>query len=170
MIKDGDEQAFELMCEKYTLLIYKYIYKFNLRYMMDDMLQEGYMVLLRSIRHFDESFNKSFTRYFMLNLSRQFQNIVTKRVSRQMIEESHNAYIFLNLTSQEQEDVFYDLYLEEIKSILPEMEYSAFFYRYIKFMNISDISLKLNLDNKKIYNMIYRARKKLRNYYKNLDN
>ncbi|MBU1020057.1 MAG: helix-turn-helix domain-containing protein, partial [Firmicutes bacterium] len=48
-IREGNQEALELMFGKYKAFISKIIYKYNLYYDFDDMFQEGQMILYKSI-------------------------------------------------------------------------------------------------------------------------
>ena len=61
-IKEGNQEALHLMFEKYNNLIAKKIFQFNLQYDFEDMMQEGRMMLFKSIREFQDKHQKSFTK------------------------------------------------------------------------------------------------------------
>ena len=60
MIKNGNQQAFEFLVDKYKFFIAKNIKRFNLIKEYDDVFQEALMILHKSVLRFDESFNKRF--------------------------------------------------------------------------------------------------------------
>lgn len=74
-----DGIALEYLFKKYKLLIWKYIHMYDVPYYeRDDFLQEGYLMLNKAINLFDESKNKTFTRYFELILKRKFWALLKK--------------------------------------------------------------------------------------------
>jgi RNA polymerase sporulation-specific sigma factor len=164
-IREGNQEALELMFAKYKPLISKIIHHFNLGYEFDDMMQEGYMVLLRSIQHYDMNETKTFTRYFELNLRRQFVSEVTKRMRRKELFHQHQRYIYENNHSVFNNSVFYELYLEELKKVLSEKQYFIYVMREIKNYSVEYIEKVYNLDQKSIYNSLHRARVKIRRHF-----
>ena len=61
LIREGNQDALEIMFEKYKPLLYKTIHKFNLMYDVEDMYQEGLLMLYKSIRFYD--FNSFLSTY-----------------------------------------------------------------------------------------------------------
>ncbi|MCD6482238.1 MAG: helix-turn-helix domain-containing protein, partial [Candidatus Izimaplasma sp.] len=94
LIREGNNEALELMFDKYSKLISKKIYKFNLYQEYDDMFQEGMMILYKSIKAFDDSFSKTFTRYFELNLDRKYITLLSKKVRRREIFKNNELFIY----------------------------------------------------------------------------
>ncbi len=166
-IKEGNQEALELMFAKYKPLIAKIIYHFNLVYDYEDMMQEGYMVLLRSIHHYNMDEDKTFTRYFELNLRRQFVSEVTKRARRKELFYQHQRFIFENNHAIYSNSVYYDLYLEELRKILSEKQYFVYVMREIKNYSIEYLEKVYKMDQKSIYNSLHRARVKIRRHFDN---
>lgn len=167
LLLEGNEEALSLMFEKYSPLIYKMIIRFNLMYDMEDMYQESLMILHQSIKKFNPEKNKSFTRYFEMILERKFISIVTKRVRRQEILEEHKAYISEQLTSNYNQSVYIDLYRKEISKILTKTENLVYTLRELQNYSITYIKEKYDLDEKVIYNSLYRAKAKIKDHFKN---
>lgn len=155
------------MFEKYKNLISKKISKFNLWYDYDDMLQEGYMILYKSIQTFDQKENKTFTNYFMLNLERRFITIVTKRVRRGEIFRSNELFIYEHNHNGDHHSAYYELYLHEIKKILTKKEFVVYTLRELQNYSISFISQECDLPNKTIYNSLHRAKQKIKQHFHN---
>ncbi len=166
-IREGNEEALELMFRKYKALIAKKIYKYNLVYDYDDMFQEAYMILYKSITHFDDEFKKSFTRYFEMNLERRFMTIVTKRRRRGDIFNNNELYIYENNHNIYSNGVYYELYLKEIEKILTKQEFIVYTLRELKNFSVSYISAKVAFDEKQVYNMVYRAKAKIKAHFNN---
>jgi RNA polymerase sporulation-specific sigma factor len=164
-IREGNDEALELMLVKYKPLISKNIYHFNLEYDYDDMLQEGYMILLKSIKFFNMEELKSFTRYFELNLRHCYTSIVTKRVRRKEIFKFNEQYIFEHNHQVKQSSLYYDLYLQEVKNVLTEKEYLVYTLRELKNYSINYICNKLELNSKTVYNSLHRAKLKIHSHF-----
>ncbi len=167
LIKEGNDEALGLMFEKYSPLIYKKVYKFNLQYDIDDMIQEGLMVLDKSIRLYDEKYAKTFTRYFETNLERKFISIVSQRVRRNEIFKKNELFIYESNHAVHHNSVYYELYLKEIKKILTKCEFLVYTLRELKNYSISYISENYDLHEKKIYNSLHRAKTKIISHFKN---
>lgn len=167
LIREGNEEALGLMFEKYSPLIYKKIYQFNLQYELDDMVQEGMMVLDKSIRLFEEKYDKTFTRYFEQNLHRKYMSIVTMRVRRSEIFKDNELYIYETNHAVHQKSVYYELYLKEIKKILTKREILVYTLRELKNYSISFIRDNYELSEKTIYNSLHRAKSKIHSHFKN---
>lgn len=163
-IQEGNSDALELMFEKYNPLISKKISYFNLGYMYEDMVQESYMLLYKSLLTYDLSYQRTFTRYFELNLERMMISYIKKSVRRSEIFFENTEYIKENNHSNAS-SVYYELYRSEIESILLKEEYDIFMLREIKNFSIGYISETLNIPSKKVYNTLYRAKQKIKAHF-----
>ncbi|KFZ26939.1 MAG: RNA polymerase sigma-H factor [Candidatus Izimaplasma bacterium HR2] len=164
-IREGNNEALELLFEKYKPLISKKIYKFNLYYDYDDMYQESLMVLFKSLERFDEKYSKTFTRYFEQNLERKFITIVTKRVRRSEIFRKNEKYIFENNHNTVHHSEYFDLVKKEITKILTNTENLVYTLRELNNYSISYIHDTYGLADKVIYNSLHRAKKKIRKHF-----
>jgi RNA polymerase sporulation-specific sigma factor len=167
LIREGNQEALSLMFEKYTPLIYKKINQFNLMYDKEDMFQEATMLLYKSVLKFDESMNKTFTRFFELNLNRRFISIVTKRVRRQEIFYENANYIHETFHVDNERDAYQDLYKEEISKILTQTENLVYTLRELNNYSIQYIKENFDLSDKVIYNSLYRAKNKIIRHFRN---
>ncbi len=165
-IREGNLDATNLMFDKYSNLISKYIYRFNLMYDYDDMYQEGLMVLHISIQKFEEKHQKSFTNYFILNLERKFISIVTKRRRRSEIFNSNELYIYETNHNVFQNSVYYELLKKEIAKILTKKEFLVYTLRELNNYSVSYIKDTYRLDEKNIYNSLHRAKAKIKAHFK----
>ncbi len=165
-IKEGDEQALELMVSKYEKFIAKKIYKFNLAYDYEDLFQEGIILLYKSALNFDESFNKTFTRFYEMNLERYFITYINT-MKRRKEKTVHNQTIIAEMNHCIRENsVYYNLHVEEIKTLLTPLEFSIYSLRELKNFSVEAIAQKYALDEKKIYNALHRAKTKIHAYFK----
>lgn len=167
LIKEGNEEALELMLEKYKPLIYKKISKFNLIHEADDMMQEGLMTLHKSIHKFEEKHKKTFTRFFELNLERRFISIVTSRVRRNEIFNSHESYIYETNHAIVSNSVYYDLMIAELKKVLTKTELMVYTLRELENYSITYIEKQYGLPIKKIYNTLHIAKSKIKQHFNN---
>lgn len=164
-IREGNNDALELMFEKYKPLISKKIYKFNLYYDYDDMYQESLMVLLKSLEKFEDKYSKTFTKYFELNLDRKFITIVSKRVRRNEIFKKNEKYIYESNHSTFQQSEYFDLVKKEITKILTNRENLVYTLRELNNYSISYINEVYGLSNKVIYNSLHRAKVKIKKHF-----
>ncbi|MDD3122794.1 MAG: sigma-70 family RNA polymerase sigma factor [Candidatus Izemoplasmatales bacterium] len=162
MVQEGCEEALNLMASKYKLFIAKKIGKFNLGYEYDDAFQEGLIVLYKSIKKFKPEFNKTFTRYFELNLENRYITIIRSKsryykfLNEKLpllfdyeIRESPHAYFT--------KDDFND-FVNQLSSFEKDVFQMKFFHENTH----QEIATNLNCDTKKVYNAIDRIRTKLK--------
>jgi len=164
-IREGNPDALKLMFDKYQGLIAKTIRRFNLTYDYDDMMQEAYMIVHKSIRSFDPAMNKTFTRYVQLNIERRFISIVTKRVRRSEIFKHNSSYIYEHNHDTYQPSAYYELYKKEIANLLTKREYLIYTLRELRNYSIGYIATKLDIKDKTVYNCLTRARRKIREHF-----
>lgn len=166
-IREGNNEALELMFDKYKPLISKKIYKFNLYYDYDDMYQEGQMILFKSIECFDEKYSKTFTRYFEQNLERKYITIVSKLVRRKEIFKNNELYIFETNHYDPDNSVYFELLKKEIAKILTYTENLVYTLRELNNYSISYIQENYGLGEKVIYNSLHRAKIKIKKHFEN---
>ncbi len=165
LIREGNDGALELMFEKYSKLISKNIYKYNLYREYDDMHQEGLMILYKSINTFDASFSKSFTRYFEQNLERKFITILSKKIRRYEIFKKNESFIYESNHNTNQKSEYYDLLKKEIAKVLTNTENLVYTLRELKNYSITYISKNYDLNEKVIYNSLHRAKMKIKKHF-----
>jgi len=165
LIREGNNEALELMFDKYSRLISKKIYKFNLYKDYDDMFQEGMMILYKSIKAFNEIYKKSFTRYFELNLERKYMTILTKRIRRMEIFKNNELFIYETNNNLNQNSVYYELLKKEIAKILTNNEHLVYTLRELNNYSITYISEKHSMTDKEIYNSLHRAKVKIKKHF-----
>ena len=165
-VKSGFEDAFDVMVKKYSKFISKKIHKYNLAHDYEDCYQEGINLLYRSIIRFEEKYNKTFTRYFELNLERHLVNVLRKQINHQQTIYNHVHEITETHHAIEETSVYFPLFLETVKSILTEKEWQVYHLREIKNYSIEWISKELALPYKSVYNACHRAKIKIHAYFK----
>jgi len=162
MIRQGDEEALKLMFDKYKYLVAKKIVKFNLTDEYDDCFQEGMIVLYRSVRKFDDSRNKSFTRFFETNLEHHFISTIRSRSRRAAFlrEKSHKLVEFE--VAETDEAACTETEIREAMATFSEFEKQVFDARFIREKEIRTIGQDLGVPAKKVYNAIDRIRQKIK--------
>lgn len=166
-IREGNNEALELMFNKYKGLISKIIYKFNLYYEFDDMFQEGQMILYKSLMKYDEKFEKTFTRYLEQNLERKYITIISKKVRRNQIFSSNIMFIYETNNNLDQNSAYFELLRKEIAKILTNTENLVYTLRELKNFSISYIRDNYGLGEKEIYNSLHRAKVKIKKHFEN---
>lgn len=164
LIKEGNEEAFNFMVDKYCYLIAKKIKIFNLTTDYDDCYQEALMVLHRSILKFDESFNKTFTRYFERNLMNFLISYKKKKI-RYISFKVEKLPTLNSLLLNECEKIYFsDKEMQEALNSLSDFEKKVFQIKIINNLSVQECSDFLQCDDKRIYNAIDRIRKKIKLY------
>lgn len=166
-IREGNIEALHLMFEKYSNFISKKIYRFNLHYDYDDIFQESLMLLHKSIYKFSDVHEKTFTRFFEMNLERRFISIVTKRRRRREIFSSNELFIYETNHNTTQSSAYYELYREEIAKILTKEEFLVYTLRELKNYSISFICQETGFKDKGVYNSLHRAKTKIKRHFNN---
>ncbi len=165
-IKEGNQEALSLLFEKYKPLISKKIMQFNLQYQYEDMLQEAHMILLKSLRKFDERYNKTFTRYFEQNLHRYYISTVTKEVRRKEIYQEFEWVIYENMHHTPNNDGYKELIMRDIEKILTKLEFLVYTLREVQNFSVEYITKTYKLDEKVVYNSLHRAKSKIKMHFK----
>ena len=194
-MKNFEELDFEALTQEEIseiLMEYKQLVsKISRRYFLvggtlDDLVQEGMIGLFNAITHYSKNQNCSFKTFATLCIERSILDAI-KSANRQkniplneFLEVTEDGKI--NFNNLEQDKFFYipstqnspeeefenkqefQNLINEINNKLSKQEKEVFDY-YIEGVSISDISSKLNLNTKSIYNTIARIKQKL-NYLK----
>ena len=85
-----DSVAFDFLFQKYKKFIWKHIHLLNIdQREQDDFFQEGILILYKAVETFNESKNKTFTRYFELILKRHYYQMLHKLPKYQLYEDSN---------------------------------------------------------------------------------
>ncbi len=162
LIKQGNEEAFALMVDKYRYLIAKKIGSFNLGYLYDDCFQEALMILYKSVIRFDESFNKTFTRYFERNLINNLISIKRKINRYGKFLNEKLPVLYDNVVREDRKLYIRESEMREALEKLSEFERQVFQQKIIKKKSIKETAFMLKCQEKQIYNAIDRIRKKIK--------
>lgn len=158
LFSEGIEEALEILFDKYVGLINKRISAFKIQFRFrDDFFQEGMMALLSAIRTYCDLYNKTFNKYFDLILQRRFIKIMKSEKNYIYRVVLYDDYSILPVKLQE--DIEYE-YEPEVKlGMLSKKEKEVYLLAKERY-NIKEISDKLNIDVKAVYNCLYRIKKK----------
>jgi len=148
------EAIIDIIFQKYKPLIWKNIHKFYIPIKdQDDFFQEALMTLLECVQRFDESMNKTFTKYFELILYRKFISLKDKSAKYVLIEKVE--LLQETYTPVHQTVDIGNIYLSPL-----EMEIKRMYFD--ERLTIDSISKILNKDIKSVKNAIYRIKVKLK--------
>jgi RNA polymerase sporulation-specific sigma factor len=161
LIGERNDDALTCMIEKYQPLILKKLFQFKIRPSeRDDFVQEGNLMLLHAIKIFNPAYQKTFTRFFELILTRRFINLMTP---------SHKQMIYFT------EELFDHIRVEETtrwrcqpahhalaKATLNTLEYAVFVMYYQEGLELAFIATQHHVSIKKVYNTLYQIKSKLK--------
>lgn len=149
-----DHIALDYLFKKYEKLIWKHVHLLRIETKeYDDFFQEGLLMLIKAIKTFNESKNKTFTRYFELILRRQFYHLLHRIPAYELNEE---VCLYQPCYDPKEE-------IPESLSFGSDLEKQIYDLHFIKEMPIKDISKMLKMNAKAIYNAIYRIKEKYKN-------
>jgi RNA polymerase sporulation-specific sigma factor len=161
LISERNEDALALMIEKYQPLIASKCFHFKIRPSeRDDFIQEGNLMLLHAMKIFDPTYQKTFTRFFELILTRKFMNLMTP-ARKQLIYFSEDLFE----TMRVEESVTWLLKEEHLiiaKEALTAFEYEIFVEHYQQAQSIAQIAQAQSVSVKKVYNTLYQIKNKLK--------
>lgn len=162
LIKQGNEEALELMFGKYKYLVAKKISHFNLTDDYDDCFQEGMIVLYKSVLKFDDERKKSFTRYFETNLEHHFISTIRTR-SRKAKFQHEKMHQLVDFSVEEVQSDNYSK--QDILSALEKLslfEKKIFTAKFLQNKEVKTIADEQNIPVKKVYNAVDRIRQKIK--------
>lgn len=182
LIKEGDNQAFSILLDKYKDLLNVKASKYYINGAeKEDTIQEGMIGLFKAIKNFDESKQNSFKTFANICVERQL--ITAIKSSNRQKHQPLNSYLSLNNSAYDNDDNDEELintfdsktvedpldtvmkkeYLEKIESTI-DKTLSGFekqvLNRYIRGESYVDIANKLDAPVKSVDNAIQRIRKK----------
>jgi RNA polymerase sporulation-specific sigma factor len=151
----ADTIAFDFLYQKYQKFIWKCVHLMHIdQKEHDDFFQEGIQILYKAALTFDESKNKTFTRYFELILKRHFYQMISKLPKYQLYEDSNfmECFSYHESTSH-----------DEMIDLCSDFEKEIFQYYFIEKQAVKRISKQMSCEPKKIYNAIFRIKEKYKN-------
>ncbi len=177
LVKNGDQQAFSQMLEKYKPLLVSLVSKFEsddfTKSLFEDLLQEATLVFYNAILNYDQTQTEvEFGLYARICVSNA---LVTQiRAINKRRAECPTAF---STQDVRKEDFFEDLEKEiiskenlrslytVIKTNLSDYE-NVIWHHYMMGRTAKEIGVLINSNEKSVANAIYRIRKKLRNLLK----
>ena len=188
LIKNGDDEAFTYLCEKYKDVINIKVAKYYIiGAERDDTVQEGMIGLFKAIKNYDETKQNSFKTFANICVERQL--ITAIKSSNRQKHQPLNSYLSLNNSAYDNDDndeelinTFDSKTIEDPLDTIMKKEYIAHIEstidktlsgfekqvlnRYIKGESYVDIASKLDAPVKSVDNAIQRIRKKaIKNLY-----
>ncbi|MBN2540357.1 MAG: sigma-70 family RNA polymerase sigma factor [Bacilli bacterium] len=162
MIKQGSEEAFQFMVNKYRFLVAKIIKKFNLQYEFDDMFQEALMILYKSVLKYDQAYNKTFTRYFEGNLTNRYITIKKQRNRYGQFLSEKLPTLYQDAIQESPHHYFSESEVKDALNQLSELEKQIFQIKIIEKRTVRETADILKYPEKKIYNALDRIKKKIK--------
>lgn len=163
MIKhEQSEEALNIMFEKYKNFIGLKINSFRIyNIQKDDYLQEGLIILYKTIFTYNEKYGKTFLRFFEMCLERHFIVLGKKRNSDTKMTGLYQEAF--NLDVEETSDVVQERLAKYRQSKFKSQREQTIFDEYfLQNKKINEIVKLTGYNAKSIYNTILRIRKKLK--------
>ncbi len=159
LISEGSEEALEIMFKKYEPLIKAKIHKYQINSLeSEDYIQEGRLALLKAIKTYDTSSQKTFNKFFDLILTNHFIDILRK----------NKKYDKVSLVLEEDIVDETPMKIDDLEDIdfskldLSDLEKKVYHLRFLENYKVSYICQKLQINEKTVYNTIQRIRKKIK--------
>ncbi len=178
LIRRNNPTAFELLLDKYKVLIVYKVRKYtNNKLMIEDLIQDCLLEVVTAVNKFDDNMNVMFSSYINVILDRKLRrifNVYYRDITALKTLISQNARVMMN-----EENTVYnsivdsivdrELY-DEFKLSLNVLELLVFDKIMLQKSSIKNFSDYHNIDNKKIYNTIQSVKTKYRRLLKNKAN
>ncbi len=186
LIKENNEEAYELMFNKYKPLIdklatiyYQKYFSYAVEY--EDLIQEGQIALLNAVDNFDESNGALFYTFALLFIKRAMEKYIREmsRYKHQVLNQATSLSKELNsdgflvgdyiyeekdLTDKEVYDRFSAKRIIDFKYNLSERQAQVFELRMNNFSN-QEIAQLLDINYKSVDNSIRVIKEKFEKYY-----
>lgn len=177
----GDKNYQEILLKRLNPVIYKNIYKYWRPgdSLIEDLLQEGYIVILESLKTYDKGRNVHFLYYIKIRLVYFYKNLFKKKLKDTCISIEGLAGGGKELNSRAKTEDIVILkdqisLMSKCKQELSETEQEILYLFYFDLLSIREISNKLHMTSRAVINKKSRTLKKLRKmmikgYSNNLD-
>lgn len=162
LIKEGNQEAFVFMVSKYKYLIAKNIRRFNLVYDYEDCFQECLMLLYKSIIKFNEIYNKTFTRFFELNLKNYLISYKKKNNNYFNFKTEKLPRFYNQAIKEPRENYYLDSEVNQALKRLSKFEKQIFQAKIIENRSVRETANYYQTNEKRIYNALDRIRKKIK--------
>ena len=166
--KNGDDAAFQMLCDKYNPLLasmaYKYAQKCAENGLNDDFLQEAKMALYSAVMSFDVNQDMvQFGFYLKRCIRNRLISCVRKFYSKKRQSNTAEEEV---VGETPQESVIQNELKKEIsslaKEVLSDYEMEIFEMYFYSGLKAKEIAKKTGKDEKSINNAIYRIKSKLK--------
>lgn len=161
LIKQGSDEALELMVGKYRFLIAKKIASHNLQDEFDDCFQESVILLYKSVLRFEDRFNKTFTKYFEHNLDNLMITLIRKRARYRRFLTEKGQFLISETPSRADT---YNNTEQDVKRMIAKLsglEKEVYRERFVEGRTVRETALRLGMAEKQVHNAVDRIRKKL---------
>ena len=166
----GDKIYIEILLKRLNPLIYKNIYKYYSpsNPIVEDLLQEGYVVILKSLKDYDINRNVHFLQYVKIKLYYFYLNYYKKSMRQSTLSVEYLNETGKRLKNRNLDQVTAIVRAEEKNALykcikqLTEREQKIIKLFYFQGASIQDISGQLDLKYRSVINMKCNALKKLR--------
>ncbi len=161
LIKEGNQDALDIMFNKYKHFINKKIRDFNINgKSKDDFYQEGLIALYEAIKKYDENYNKTFFKFFELLLVRKFSSLLSREQRQYEIVEKYKDRVQLEEQTVVREETT-PYVVDSIVNEFSNLERNIYKYYFLENKSTDYISEKLDVPKKSIYNAVARIKHKL---------
>ncbi|HHU24646.1 MAG: sigma-70 family RNA polymerase sigma factor [Bacilli bacterium] len=158
LIREGSDEALELMFKKYQPLILATIKRFfNDRSMYDDYLQEGRVVLAQAINKYQTHYEKTFNRFFYMLLYHRFISI-----KRSLQVRNRHFVLMEEIIPEYQVQPRSDL--EIPLHHFSDLEKKVFHLKFVRNLDNAIVARELGCTIKQIYNTTERIKRKIKEY------
>ena len=167
----GDKNYQEILLKRLNPLIFKNIYQYYLPSdpLTEDLMQEGYIIILQSLKDYDENRNAHFLHFVKIRLQYFYKNYC-KKTKADIISIEYLKSMGKDLKSTNMNQLNYILLKEEKNELykcineLSDMEKKVITLFYFEQYSIKDISEELNLT----YNAVIYLKRKAVNKLKKM--
>lgn len=158
LYKEKSNRAFNLLVEKYTFLIKKIFSEKGLSLDIDDAYQNSLLILFKCIKSYDMNCGCPFFNYYLVCLKREVFRTKKKEINYlNQISYNDEYHAKQNYLSD-------NLSVYDYVSFLKESDKVVFKEIFIENLSPRTFAKKYNLTVKKVYNLIYSVKQKLKNY------
>ena len=160
LIAENDDDAKDILINKYKPLIYKYAKKSSKDINeFDDYVQEGLLCLMKAINTYKENYPYSFNSYLNIVLKRKFIDISKKKNNNIITyHDSLEEYVidYASVVDEKRKS-----FIEENDLKLSDLELLVYQYKFIENIKPSKIAEITKKDIKQIYDAINRIKGKI---------
>lgn len=162
LISENDENAFEILCDKYRPLIISRLRSFKIQEKnFTDFYQECLMVLYQCSENYREDKNFTFNVYLDMSIQNKIRNLLRKDKNYFYNVSLLDVDTIDKITFKEPSYIELGENIEVIKKINNSLDKSVM-ELYLKGHNIKEISDELKCSSSKLYYILSKYRKKKR--------